>query len=314
MTTLLQQLVAHTGLRELDVLRTAMSAPERYKVYTIPKRNGGERIIAQPAREVKALQHALIDILLAELPVHSAATAYRRGLSTLHNAAPHAGHRPIIKMDFRNFFPSITAQDWVSYCHETGCLSSDEDIKLSSRLLFRRDWGSSRLKLSIGAPSSPILSNVLMLNFDSQLVAALGDERIAYTRYADDMTFSAPRTGYMVDVVKTVHKVVRELKYPKLEVNRDKTTYVTTKYGRRVTGLTLANDGRITIGRDRKRQIHAAVHKVKLGELGKPELRALAGMLAYAKSVEPSFLETLAKKYGPEVVHRIQRAVEIPSQ
>jgi RNA-directed DNA polymerase len=80
------------------------------------------REIAQPAREVKMLQRILIDHLLLTLPVHHAARAYRKGLSIRDNAAPHAGSHPILKMDFKDFFPSIRSSDWEKHCNENNIL------------------------------------------------------------------------------------------------------------------------------------------------------------------------------------------------
>src|SRR5690348_5091683 len=115
MTALLERLSAETGLRALDVQRIATSAPVRYKFYSIPKRSGGLRRIAQPAREVKALQRALQKILLDDLPVHQCAKAYRKGLSIRDNAMAHAENGPILKLDLQEFFPSLKSSDWVAY-------------------------------------------------------------------------------------------------------------------------------------------------------------------------------------------------------
>ena len=139
MSELVSRLAARTGLSEWDVRRIMSSAPVRYKVYAIPKRSGGQRIISQPAREVKLLQRALSDVLLKDLPVHDAAMAYRNGRSIADNARRHAKSGPILKMDFKDFFPSIRGQDWVSYCRDTGCLTEVEDIHLSTLLLFSKN-------------------------------------------------------------------------------------------------------------------------------------------------------------------------------
>jgi len=120
MSALFQELVKATGIRALDLLRIMNTAPKRYKTYVIPKRAGGTRQIAQPAREVKIVQRALTQLLLNKLPVHPAATAYRPGMSILDNALPHAApNGPILKSDLRDFFPSIRSSDWVAYCRRT---------------------------------------------------------------------------------------------------------------------------------------------------------------------------------------------------
>ena len=312
MSSLVTMLSVHSGLREPEVWRVLLTAPVRYKHYTIPKRNKEPRSIAQPARELKLLQRIFVDLVLSKLPVHSSATAYRKGMSTRSNAAPHAGHGPIIKMDLTNFFPSIRKVDWVRYCQRHGCIEGMEEINLSANLLFHKQPGSSVLRLAIGAPSSPILSNILMFDFDQLISERVSEDHVVYTRYADDMTFSARRTGFLVNVPSVVSRTLRGMRHPRLKINNEKTTYITPKYGRSVTGLTLANDGRVTVGRDFKRQLRAAIHKASLSLMTSEQLRSLAGNLAYAKSAEPEFFNSLVIKYGEEVIKNIQRNVKFP--
>ncbi len=315
MTPLTEKLVEETGLPQHTLVRIMNRAPSLYKTYFIPKRSSGElREISQPAAEVKYVQRALVSVLLSQLPVHSAATAYQKGSSIRDNAARHAGDGPILKMDLKDFFPSLRSQDWISYCLRTGCLSDPVDLQLTSHLLFRRAKGHRVLRLAIGAPSSPILSNILMEEFDRRVVSSMENDRVSYTRYADDLTFSAPRTGYINGVERAVATVIRGLTSPKLDINKRKTTYVTRKYHRSVTGLTLANDGRVTIGHQKKREVRSMVHRAISNAMTRDELQVLAGVLAYIQDVEPAFLEVLARKYGPDSIREIKRFIKMGNQ
>jgi hypothetical protein len=74
--------------------------------------------------------------------------------------------------------------------------------------------------------------------------------------------------------------------------------HASRKQRRYVTGLVLSNDGRVTLGRERKRKISATVHRFKKGELEEKEILSLKGTLAFAFSIEPKFLTWLTKKYG----------------
>ncbi len=307
MVTLLQQLVLETGLRESELRRIMMRAPIRYKTYTIKKRDGGDRLISQPAPEVKIVQRALSRILLNMLPVHEAATAYREGLSIRDNALPHAESGPILKMDFKEFFPSIRAVDWVSYCKRTGCITDGEELFLTSSLLFRRVRGRGSHVLAIGAPSSPVISNILMYEMDKAISEKVREDHIVYTRYAGDMTFSAPRTGHLVRTISDVAKIVRGFKTPSLELNAAKTRYITKKYGRRITGLTVSNDGEISIGHHNKRKTRAIIHKALLETPSQQESQVISGMLAYINAVDPVFMAALRKKYGDEAISSLQK-------
>ncbi|TGR29100.1 MULTISPECIES: retron St85 family RNA-directed DNA polymerase [unclassified Mesorhizobium] len=307
MVGIIELLAINTGMDTGLVERIMVTAPVRYKTYFIPKRHGGLRKISQPALEVKVLQRALIEVLLNELPVHDAATAYRTGMSIKDNALRHAGHGPIMKMDFKEFFPSIFARDWDQYCETTEVLTEPREIYLTTRLMFQRPRDSSLLRLAIGAPSSPVLSNALLFEFDEMLTAEVAKDHVVYTRYADDLTFSAPRTGHLVNVEKAVRTVIKAIRRPKLTINEDKTQRITTKFGRHVTGLTLTNDGEVSVGHERKRQLHAAVHRALHGKLDVIELGKLKGILGFVNSAEPEFIVTLRKKYGSKIIDSIQK-------
>ena len=306
MSKLLPLFISDTGLSEHDVLRIVRDAPIRYKTYRIPKRTEGTRVISQPARELKALQRILTAELLSKLPVHPAATAYRPGVSIRANAAAHAPNGPILKYDFKDFFPSITSKDWRNYCENNHVFDNDEDLWISTNILFQKRRGESRLTLAIGAPYSPSISNILMRDFDSTVSALVAKDYVTYTRYADDLTFSARRTGYLTVVDKILKKTLRDMKSPSLTLNPSKTAIATTKYKRFVTGLVLTNDGAVSLGHDRKRKIRATVHHVTLGKLSERQLAELAGMLAFVNDVEPQFLAKLERTYGVDLIQKIK--------
>jgi RNA-directed DNA polymerase len=293
-----------TGLRPQDILAIIHQAPVSYKRYAIPKRTGGQRLIAQPAKEVKKLQR-LLAMRLSALPIHEAATAYVRGRSIKDNAERHASNGPIMKFDFKEFFPSIRDRDWRAYCVKMGVFSEAEDVYLSSKLFFTRAPGSTILRLAIGAPSSPWLSNVLMYEFDKLISDQMAKDKVVYSRYADDLTFSAPRTGFLNHVERSLRIAVKNNQNPKLTINEEKTVLSTSKYRRVVTGLVLANDGRVTIGRERKRNIRAALHQAFLGKLDAEESGRLAGLIAYVKGVEPTYFEELTLRYGADLIEKL---------
>ena len=177
------------------------------------------------------LQGAIVIRVLGNLPIHDAAKAYRQGLSIRDNAKPHSGNGPILKMDFKDFFPSIRSADWEQYCTRNAILMGN-DISYTSQILFRRVTGEHLLKLSIGAPSSPSLSNILLFDFDGLVAGEAAKRGIYYTRYADDMTFSGQRVGMLKDMVKVVEHSARQIGRPNLSVNGEKTTFVTASMRR----------------------------------------------------------------------------------
>lgn len=311
MTSLLRMLSNEAGLSVHDVERIVRTAPRRYKVYEIDKRSGGTREIAQPSRELKLLQRILVEKVFSTCPVHRAATAYRTGMSIRDNALPHAGSDPILKMDFKDFFPSIRSEDWTQYCRKTEFLS-DEDIQITSQICFRSVGRGQALRLSIGAPSSPCLSNLLMYEFDELVMDHAMQFGVSYTRYADDLTFSGESIQVLREMAGYVGRVTRELRHPKLALNNQKTNFVTRRYRRTVTGVVLGNDGTLSLGRDRKRLLSAQIHRAAQNQLQDPQLQELAGLLAFANVVEPGFLVRMRTKYGSGVVKKIQASAKVP--
>ena len=120
-----------------ELLRLIRSAPYRYKVFHIPKRIPGQfRTIAQPAREVKALQYWVMKNVLKRFDVHPAATAYRKDLSIADNARPHARGRFLLKMDFKDFFPSLKASNFRVFLKKNKANFDTEEIEALCRILF----------------------------------------------------------------------------------------------------------------------------------------------------------------------------------
>jgi retron-type reverse transcriptase len=307
MSELIANLSELTGLSERDVRQIALTSPRRYKVYPIKKRNGDDRWIAQPAREVKLLQRKVMQHYLRDLPVHPAATAYKKGTSIRKNAASHLPCGAILKLDFKDFFPSLKQSDWTQYATGKRLFDTLEDVELSGRILFHRPRGSSILRLAIGAPSSPHVSNLLMYEFDRRISDAVASESVTYTRYADGMTFSAARTGFLTRVRKAISDTLSELQSPRLQLNPDKTVTSTKKFRREVTGLILTNDDKLSIGHERKKNIRAKVHHAITGRLDGPGLANLRGLLSFVSDVEPEFILRLEVKYGKGVVEGLMR-------
>jgi RNA-directed DNA polymerase len=281
----------------------AASAPVRYKVYQIPKRRRGEfRTIAQPANEIKILQRWVIKNVLSTFPVHEAAVAYVSGIGIQHNARLHAGDAYLLKMDFRDFFPSIKKADVESFLKEERPNFNETDIEILCRLLLWRPRVGGDLQLSIGAPSSPILSNIIMYEFDEILYEYCRIRGVVYSRYADDLAFSTNEKGVLGAIADQVAKAVATLPRPHLAINEAKTVHASKATRRRLTGLILANDSSVSIGRDRKRMIRAKFHHYMRGLMNLEQLEELRGLLAFVNAVEPSFLRRLSARYGNDKI------------
>jgi RNA-directed DNA polymerase len=203
-------------------------------------------------------------------------------------------------MDLQNFFPSITQADLVRYIMEHPWLFTDwmpPDIRTFCQTVCLNSV------LTIGAPTSPALSNALCYDMDTRLQALSAREDVTYTRYADDLFFSTSRPDVLRHIEEGVRAIISSLTLPAgLKINLDKTRHSSRRGARRVTGIVLGSDGQPHVGRDLKRKIRALVHRVDRLD---PQVRAsLAGMIAYASGFDPGFMNSLIAKYGLPVVQR----------
>lgn len=266
------------------------TAPLRYKTFNIPKRDGTLRQVAQPAREVKAIQRWLMQDLRRHLPIHQAVMAYEPRTSIRKNALAHAHSQYLLKMDFTGFFPSISAKDIArhldKYCAQQYTVEERNLIVRACTWLPKR---SDPLQLCIGAPSSPLLSNSVMYEFDCLIAAQAQKDEVSYTRYADDLAFSCIRKQILSPYVELVSETLRKLTYPQIAVNRSKTVHASRAGHRMVTGVVITPDGELSVGRERKRLVRSMYHRSIHGRLTPDEQTVLDGLFAFVDCIEPGF-------------------------
>ncbi|WP_286830784.1 MULTISPECIES: retron St85 family RNA-directed DNA polymerase [Kordiimonas] len=294
------------GLDPNRVWNIVNSANHLYKFYTLKKRDGGLRHIYHPAKRLKAVQKWTAQRIFAQLPVHASATAYIKGKSISDNALPHTSSNFVQKMDFSNFFESIKSEDILRllYPFTDELRLSDQDAQTLCRIVCRYD------RLTIGAPSSPVISNAMLYEFDCAVSDFADQHGIAYTRYADDLTFSCKSKNTVGQSVQFVRDLIEEIPYPNLKINEQKLVSVSKKRKRTVTGLVLTTDGKVSIGRSRKREIRALIHKYGTGELELERVDYLRGLLAFLYSVEPDAVTSLKAKYGKPIISELMDHAE----
>lgn len=306
--TIIEWLNGELNLSGSQLHRFIQSAPHRYKRYKIKKKSGnGYREIAQPSRPVKALQRLVLDKYLCDLPVHEVSYAYVQGRNIKDNAEMHRESRHLVKLDFKNFFTSIKPADLISHLSKYSSSEWGEaDLALVKNLFFYK--GRDRLfSLSIGAPSSPFISNTIMFDFDSLLSEYCEGCGLTYTRYADDLAISGDDFESIKSLPAVVAEMLGSLEYPRLRLNDQKTAVLSRNRMRSVTGLVITPDEQLSIGRKNKRRVKALVHRAVENRLDPEELMSLSGYLSFCNDVEPKFVSSLRKKYGSGVIEGLLR-------
>lgn len=170
-----------------SVLKTSLYKSRGYTDFTIPKKSGGVRLISAPGRLRKQLQHRLLPVLYSAYKIGPNVHGFARGRSVRTNALPHASRGVVINFDLKDFFPSISFQ-------------RIRGVFLGTPM--RLDWSIANILAQMcsldgvmpaGAPTSPVLSNIICAKLDKRLAALAARLGGTYTRYADDLTFSFDR-------------------------------------------------------------------------------------------------------------------------
>lgn len=251
------------------------AVPLEYREFRVPKRSGGERRILAPRPPLRALQRRILRRVLGRLRCHPAATGFERGISIVTNAAVHQGRAVVVRMDLRDFFESTRAARVGRFLRRAGW-----NRPAARRLETLCTWNGS---LPTGAPTSPRLANLVNQRLDRRLAGLAASLGAAYTRYADDLTFSLE-----VDSAARVHRLLaaaRAIAFQEgYRTNGRKLRVRRHHQQQRVTGL-VVNQG-VNLPRSTRRWLRAVKHRLAAGRgatLSESQLRgwcALASMVA----------------------------------
>jgi hypothetical protein len=284
------------------------TAPNKYRHYTIDKRSGGTRDIYHPAPALKSVQRWLVSQVFQNIPVHDSVYSYVKGRNIREHASQHVRGNFFLRLDFVDFFPSIDDQ-WVSEfllrrAGEGYVDLSPNAIPAVARLVCRKGVAPRPPSLSIGAPSSPAISNAILFDLDSILHQMCVNVNVKYTRYADDIYCSTRMPNVLRDVELNLRRVCADI-CPKLRINEQKTQRLSRKRRVLVTGLVVTSSRGISLGRRTKRRIRTQIYLWSENQLHGEQLAHLRGLLCYAQDVERSFVENLQAKFGVEVIDRL---------
>jgi len=304
---IIERMTVELGLTPQFVKNLAITASYEYKKFTVKKKNGGDRDIFHPSRKLKSVQIWMLRKILEQFPVHEAATAYRPGLSIYDNATRHASGRYLLRLDLEKFFPSIKISDFSKFIENNPDTFENwtaEDKRCTSLLMFRSG------ELTIGAPTSPALSNILCFQLDVEVSKMARHHGLMYTRYADDLFFSSIKPNVLASVTEEVKIILDQITIPAaLKINQNKTWHSSKKGRRRVTGVTLGSDGKPHIPRSYKRIIRSMVHKYE--QLNEMQKVALPGMISFVAGEEPEFVNSLITKYGFERISQVTKVLSL---
>ncbi len=280
-----------------------------YSTHTIPKRDGTDRMICAPKKQLKWVQKQILKHILSKIPPHPAAHGFVNGRSTVSNATPHVGAELIVKFDLKDFFPTIHYFRVMGLFASLGypvdnCMFGTKDeAKQVAPVLARlccytpdpTQWGTATLPQ--GAPTSPAISNLVCRRLDARLTGLAKANKGTFTRYADDLTFSFPNAEGL-KLGRFRWWVDQLCQHEGFVVNQEKFRVIRDSQRQVVTGI-VVNDA-LRVPRELRRELRAILHNCATHDIESQAKRHpkfngnvaaftqyLRGIAAYLNMVQP---------------------------
>ncbi|WP_425408004.1 reverse transcriptase family protein [Hyphococcus sp.] len=327
--------LSHLSMRTGVAFQTIRSYVNRgdhdaYGSFSIRKRSGGKRFIRVPSPNLMRVQRWINDHILARVPVHSASQAFKKGNSTYQCAAKHCGAQWLIKVDVADFFESISEIQVYRVFKELGYqplvafelarLCTIRSAWLSPRRQYKQ-WRVHKSNAEIadysvdllgyvpqGAPTSPLLSNLIMRDCDDEITGIAAKYKLTYTRYSDDLAMSTRSKDFdRRKARQVVNEIYRVLSRSGFRPQFRKTNIVPPGSKKIVLGLNV-DGGMPRLQKEYRDRIRQHLYYLqKLGPSSHAAERGfdsiwgmkshLKGMIDYANMIEPKYARVCLDKF-----------------
>lgn len=248
-------------LKKLTFYVYGLREGRRYDRFTIARRSGGEpREIHAPIKPIKDVQHALLNAFAGAYDPTLNVHGYVPGRSPVSNARPHQRQTSVLRVDLKDFFPSIHFGRVRGIFMKFPFDYPDDVAQLLAHICCYRG------ALPQGAPTSPLISNLVCRRLDRELASLAKDERCYFTRYADDLCFSTRRRVFPNSLaddsdplnVVTGRRLRDIIEGNGFEPNEGKTRLVHYAQRQRVTGLVV--NAHLNVSRDYVRDLRSLLY------------------------------------------------------
>ncbi|EOY5423049.1 RNA-directed DNA polymerase [Citrobacter sedlakii] len=250
-----------------------------YRVFSISKGRGKKkRIIEAPKVSIKIIQSWIAHHLSInqEIGISKNAFAFIPGKNGIYEAASvHCGAKWILSIDLKDFFHTITSDMVTSTLVETG-YRADQAAKLSDLLTLHQ-------RLPQGAPSSPVISNLVFRSTDLKINELIDRTGIKYTRYADDLTFSGNDEAFDIEPLKD--NVLRLLRSENWVVAEEKLKIARTPNRLKVHGF-LVHEDKPRLTRGYRNKIRAYKHLLQSDKIVDKDLDRIKGHVSYSEYID----------------------------
>ncbi len=221
-----------------------------YRQFKIKKRNGTDRNISEPLPNLKNIQLWIKQEILEKLQVHKVAKAFKKKQSIKNNAYFHKNQNTILALDIKDFFNNINGK--TVYLLFRRCGYSHKVSNILKELCTFKDC------LPQGAPTSPIISNLIFTALDNRIYNFTRKENLYYTRYADDITIS----GNNINIKKVISFISMVLNENNFELNKEKIKIMKQNTCQLVTGI-VSNNKIINVPKYKIKNLRKEIYYIK---------------------------------------------------
>lgn len=253
---------------------------KKYKTFKIKKHNGTYREINAPKFELKLIQKWILLNILEKIKISSNAMAFVKGKNGIkENAISHKGHKYILKLDLMNFYPSITFSMVKNMFIEAG-YSEFESQVFTHFCTYKNE-------LPQGGITSPYISNLIFKNIDEKIKKYSNKKNIIYTRYADDLIFSANDKDSLLKTKDYIYELIN--KHSRFKINVKKTKLLSSGRHQKITGITI-NNNELKVSKKIKQEVRMTLYNLfKNNEFNdKHNKQKLIGYIAFIHMIEDS--------------------------
>ena len=313
--------IEYKKLRYLTYHRDVITF-DNYTRFEVPKKKGGVRTIAAPKKTLKMSQRKILYDILCKIQPEASAHGFIREKSIITGAISHtSAPELLINIDLEDFFGTITfnrVRGMFEKLGYSGYISSllsmictyCERMPIEVKGETKYVKSSERI-LPQGAPSSPMITNIICRKLDKRLSSLASKYNLEYSRYADDMSFSFKSVNesykvllkdfedkysnkgdvlaekdFISKIIGIISKIIREEGFT---INNSKTRYLRKNNCQSITGIVINNKD-IGVPKKWVKNLRAAIYnaskeKANNGTLSQDKINEIKGMICWLKSV-----------------------------
>ncbi len=276
----------------------------------------------QCSARLKVIHTFLSRFVFSEMPMRrDIVFSYQKDVNITDAVRPHCNSEFIFKTDISNFFPSINAKavshTLSKYCENIHSVDPEEIRENIDRIVYLCTIDNH---VPVGFSCSPSISNFCFYDYDNIIESYCNENGYIYSRYSDDLIISSQNEMDKDMIINDLSIILSSDEFLKLSINYKKTKLITKKYERKILGISILNDGKMTVSKATKTDIEVKLHllktnRKKLMDYTKMDemasILSIAGVLSQINNIDKDYLFHLRKKYGNAIISKLLKGKEL---